>query len=171
MVLINIERVDEYEDGESREDESTPAPRIRLPGLDLLKPPDIFGLGRERDRKRERHKDQRRNQDSEQNESSEETDTIRDSPMSRSLDLRRGEKNEGNKEQTENSQSQEPAQKREREYGPCGQNNEYCSGENYIKELGLQWSLRTHNGTGIYLRDKYAPGGKRYVLVGIEMVR
>lgn len=165
------ERSDEYEEDDTREDEPTPAPRIRLPGLDLLKPPDIFGLGRERGRKRERHKDRRRNQDSEQNESSEETDIRRDPPMSRSLDFRRDQKKEERREQVDNSESKEPGQDPKREYGPCGQNNEYCRGENYIKELGLQWSLRTHNGTGIYLRDKYTPSGKRYILVGIDMAR
>ncbi|ODM92147.1 Proclotting enzyme [Orchesella cincta] len=52
--------------------------------------------------------------------------------------------------------------------GPCGPDNRFCNGEDYIKELKLTWSPRVHNGTGIYLRDPNAPGGKRFVPVGIE---
>ena len=155
MILSGRKQSDSRDEDYNSEEEENRS--IRLPGLDLLN----FGL-RSRQRGRNRGRDRDRGQRREDTEEVQERNynSDREIPQARSGIGSNQDKGEVTTTDSEPSSS-----------GPCGENNFFCHGEDYIKELGLQWSPRVHNGTGIYIRDPEAPGRKRFVPVGIEQVR
>lgn len=130
-------------------------------------------MGRERDRQRnrDRHRERDKTKRKEESESPErfEEGSYDELPQPRSIDSNNHKNQRNNARKDHREEIREGDQ--ESIKGPCGPNNQYCDGENYIRELGIKWSPRVHNGTGIYLRDPNAPSGKRFMLVGIDLVR
>jgi hypothetical protein len=53
-------------------------------------------------------------------------------------------------------------------HNPCGPQGQFCSRNNYISALGIQWSNKVQNGTGIFLRG--VGGSKTYQPIGYQQV-